>query len=221
MQTDGGRLMGDVVFVDDFLYGPEPSSTADASTWRLNGSSASCAFATDERNGVLEVTSSSTNVASIQAVGESILLAANYDVVWECRVNLTDHDGMSFSAGLGIVNTDPWTTSWTDYVGFFTTDGSINIGAGKDNNNVPGSGTSGETDTDTGVDFASDTWVVLKCIINGTTQARFWVDGVYVGKIVSNLPDDEPITPTVSTKGSAEVFNIDYFAYVATRNWAA
>lgn len=217
---EGASSAPDVIFFEDF-FGPEPSATDDLATFDLVGSSAGSALADDELNGVCTLTSNSTTEAQLVQNGEPYRLSAGRRIIFETRVNLTDHDGMNFAAGIGITDADVHATSWTDYIGFFTTDGNIKIGCGKDNNNVPGSGTSGETDTDTGIDFASDRWVVLKFIVEGTTEVKFFVDGVFAGRITTNLPDNENLTAIIATKGDGETVDVDYVLVKCQRDTAA
>lgn len=216
----GAPIAPDVFFFEDFLGGTAASATDDLASFDLVGTSASLVLANDELNGVGTLTSNSTNAALLMQNGEPYKVASGRTIEFETRVNLTDHDGMSFFAGICITTAEVFTTSLTDYIGFFTTDGSINIGCGKDNNNVPGSGTSGETDTDTGVDFASDIWVTLKFIVNGTDSVDFYVDGAKVGRITTNLPTDENLAAAVETIGSGETIDIDYVAVRMTRDLA-
>lgn len=218
---EGDPIATDVLFEEDFLKGPVASSTDDAATFDLVGTSATLALADDELNGVGTLTSNSTNQAFLVQNGEPYKLEAGKLQIFETRVNLTDADGMSFFAGLCITNANPFSGSLTDYVGFFTTNGSIMVGCGKDNNNVPGSGTSGETDVDSGVDFADDTWVTLQAAIHGTDYVNFYVDGAFVAKIATNLPDNENLTVEIGAVGSAEVVDIDYAKVIAPRNVTA
>lgn len=218
---EGDSLLSGVEFIEDFLQGPVASATDDAAAFDLVGTSAGLVLADDEVNGVGTLTSNSTNPAGLVANGEAFKLRSGTTIYYEARVNLTDADGMSFFTGLAITSANPFSGSLTDYVGFFTTNGSINFGCGKDNNNVPGSGTSGETDTDSGLDFADDTWVRLGFAVSGTDEVRFYVDGAYVGKITTNLPDNEQLTPTLFTVGSAETVDVDYVYAVAPRDFSA
>ena len=210
-----------VVFFEDFLQGPEPSSTADAASFLMSGTSAATAFANDERNGVITAVSNSTNPLSLQGNGEPFRLTSSNSIYFETRINLTDHDGMSWFAGLAITDTSVWSGALTDYVGFFgANEVNINYGTGKDNDAVPGSGTTGETDADSGKDAADDTWMILSFRTVGTSQVRFFVDGTFVGSSSSNLPDNEDLTATIDFLGSGETVDIDYVLVVGDRDIA-
>lgn len=200
---------GCVVIDEDFVKGPVASSTDDAATFDLVGTSAALTLEDGEEYGVGKLVSNTTNVAALVQNGEPVKLAANKKIIFDARVKLADADGMSYFIGLAITDSDHWATSLTDYIGFFTTDGNIKAGCGKDNNNVPGSGTSGESDEDTGEDFADDTYVRLQFIVNGTTSVDFYVDGTKTNSITTNLPTDEQLTATISQKGSAETTYVD------------
>jgi len=218
MFREGAPLTEGVEFFEDFLKGPAASATDDLASFDLVGTNAALTFSDTAQNGVGILVSNSTNPAFLIGNGEPFKLEAAKYQVFEARVNLADADGMSFFAGLAITNANPFSGSLTDYVGFFATDGSIKYGCGKNNNNVPGSGTSGnETDADSGVDFVDATNVTLQVAINGITEARFYVDGVLVGKVTSNLPDDELLTTHVGMVGSGETISVDYVKVIAPR----
>lgn len=217
----GQSLLSKVSFLEDFHQGSGWSATDDIGSFDLVGGSASLTLSDAELNGVAIITSNSTTATSITQNGEPWKLGASKTITFETRVALTDADGMSFFAGLCITNVAPFTTSLTDYVGFFSTDGSIKYGCGKDNNNVPGSGTSGETDADSGVDFADTTWAVLQFVVHGTSSVDFYVNGALVGRIEATLPDNENLTAHVGMVGSAEVIWVDYVAVESDRDTAA
>lgn len=217
----GQSLKSKVLLDEDFIQGSSWSATDDIATFDLVGASATLTLSDVELNGVAIITSNSTTATNIQQNGEPYALGVNKKIIFETRVALTDADGMSFFAGLCIPNVAPFTTSLTDYVGFFTTDGNIKYGCGKDNNNVPGSGTSGETDADSGVDFADTTWAVLQFVVNGTNSVDFYVNGAHVGRVDTNLPDNEPLTAHVGMVGSGEVIWVDYVVVESDRDTAA
>ena len=200
----------------DFLNGPAVSATVDIGVFHLSGASASVALADDELNGVATITSNSTTAATLILNGEPFHLAANRRIQFDARVNLTDHDGMSFFAGLAVTAASP-TVASTDHIGFYTTDGTIRIACGKDATAVG----SGDTNASAGVSFASDTWVVLSFVVNGTDSVDFYVDGSHVGRLSAGLPDNENLTIEVGTIGSAEVFDIDYAFVESPRDTAA
>lgn len=201
-----------VFIAEDCVQGPVASATADIATFKLEGASAAFTLEDGEQFGVGKLVSDSTTVAALVQNGEPVKLAANKKIIFNARVKLADADGMSYFVGLGITDTDPWTTNFTDYIGFFTTDGNIKAGCGMNNDNVPGSGTTGETDEDTGSDFADDTYVNLQLVVNGTSSVEFYVNGTLTNKITTNLPTDEQLTTIIAQKGDGETTYVD-FAY--------
>lgn len=217
----GQSLLSKVEFHEDFIQGSGWSATDDIGSFDLVGSSATLTLSDVELNGVAIITSNSTTATNIQQNGRPFKLAANRRITFETRVALTDADGMSFFAGLCIPNVAPFTTSLTDYIGFFTTNGVISFGCGKDNNNVPGSGTSGETDVASSVSFADTTWAVLQFVVNGTSSVDFYVNGTQVGRIEATLPDNEALVAHVGMVGSSEVIWVDYVAVESDRDTAA
>lgn len=214
----GQPIVDRVQFGSDFLHGPVASSTDDAAVFDLVGTSAGLVLADDEVNGVGTLTSNSTNVALLVLNGEPISLRANNEIQVDARVNLTDADGMSFFAGIAKTTADPF-SAMTDYIGFYTTDGSIKIGTGK-NATSAGAGSGAYTEIDTGLDFANDTWAKLTFNVHGTTAVDFYVDGVHVGRITTNLPDDENLTLVGGQIGSGETVDFDYLFGEADRDWS-
>lgn len=206
------------VFIDeDFVKGPAASATDDAATFDLVGTSAALTLEDDELFGVGKLVSNTTNQAQLTQNGEPIKLAAGRKVWFEARVKLADADGMSFFCGLAITDADVHDTNLTDYVGFFTTDGTLKVGCAKNSDNVPGSGTTGETDESTGTTLADDTFVVLRFEVDGLTAVKFYVNGVLTNTITSTICDDEQLTTIIAAKGSAETVEIDYVYGVVTR----
>lgn len=200
------------VLFEHFTGGAIASSTDDAAVFDLVGTSAALTLSDSLLGGVGVLASNSTNPAFLVQNGESVKLAANRTIIYESRFALADYDGMSYFNGLAITNANPFSGSLTDYVGFFTTTGVLQAGCGKNNNNVPGSGTSGETDSSTGVTLADNTFVTGKIIIDGLTQVRFFVNNALTNTITTNLPDDEQLCVTIGTLGSGETVYTDYAA---------
>lgn len=227
--TDGGRMLRGCEFCnEDFVKGGVASATDDALPFDLVGTSAALTIEDNSDNGVGKLVSNSTNPAYLIQNGEPVLLKANRILIFEYYGGLADADGQNFFSGLAITNANVFSGSVTDYIGFFVLTGnaSINYGAGKNNDSTPGSGTSTvETDADSGVDFADssgngDDFRYLKVIVNGTSSARFFVDGVQVGEITETdgtLPDDEYLTVTWGGVGSAETMYADYLYGYQTR----
>ena len=211
-----GQPIIDRVFLgSDFLHGPVASTTDDAAVFDLVGTSAGLTLADDEVNGVGTLASNSTNPAFLILNGEPISLRTDNTIQADFRVNLTDADGMSFFAGLSITAANPITAS-SDFIGFYTTDGTIRIACGK-NATAPGTG---DTNASAGVSFADDTWVKLTFVVHGTEAVDFYVDGSHVGRITSGLPNDENLTLEVGCVGSGETVDIDYALVESERDWA-
>lgn len=188
--------------------GPVHSTSADIAPFLMSGTSAGLVISDSLTEGVATATSNSTNQLTLQGNGEPFKLATGNVIAFEANVALTDADGMSFFVGLAITDTAPWSTNLTDYVGFFTTNGTINIGCGKNCDNVPGSGTTGETDqaaTSSTTAFADATYARLQFYCYDTTLVRFYVNGSFAGLIRSNIPDDEDLTVTLGFVGDGEV----------------
>lgn len=214
ISREGRKAPRAIVFHANPAMGPIASATADAAPFHLVGTSAALTLDDNVLGGRAKLVSNTTNPAVLQGNGEPFKLRPKTKTYFEADVMLADFDGTSFFVGLAITNVDPFTTSLTDYVGFFTTDGVIKIGCGKNNNNVPGSGTSGETDQAAAIagvnqSFADNTLVTLAFIAYGTDRIKFFVNEKFAGTITSDIPDDEFLTVTFANKGSAETAYFD------------
>ena len=212
-----------------FLWDPSTgsngaSATANIAQMLMSGTSAAVTLADSTGYGpAFTCTSSTTNPLTLQANGEPFKVTANTGIHFQAHVALTDADGMSFFAGLAITDTTPWTTSLTDYIGFFAVNQyALQIGAGMNNDAVPGSGTTGETDqaadtTVTASTMVDATFVQLDFITHGTTKVVYYVNGQNVGTITTNLPTDEDLTPTLAFVGTGEVVTCKLMSCVGDR----
>lgn len=224
IRHDGQRMVRATTFVALPGMAPWASATGDAALFKLNGSSAALTIEDGIPDGACKLLSSSTNPAGLQANGENFALASDVTIAFETTLYLTDSDGMSFVAGLGITNTDPWTTSWTDWIGFYCVNSTtIRIGCAKNSAGVPGSGAAG-LETNSAVistintpTFADATYVTLAFVVHGTDRVKFYVNQEYAGTISSTLPDDEQLTPTIAIVGSAESVFVRNMVVAANR----
>ena len=150
----------------------------------------------------------------LQLNGEAFKLAADKQMVVETRMKITDASDSDWLIGLAATDTDPL-TAVTDGVYFRCADSTGDIDAVTEKD-------SSETLTDTGSDLADDTFVVLRAEIDGTAKVSFYVDGVLKATHATDLPDDQPLTPSVSIRvdngsGGAETMVIDYIYCAAER----
>jgi hypothetical protein len=78
-----------------------------------------------------------------------------------------------------------------------------------------------ETSTDSGVDLADNTYVVLSFQVSGTGSVIFFVNGRQVAQHSANIPDDENLTvAAMSLSGSASgtrATTLDYLIAAQTR----
>lgn len=221
---EGKRWGRAATFDVDCMKGPVASTTADAAPFLLSGSGAAVTIEDASADGgVAKALSSSTNPLTLQGNGEPFSLASGRDIVLEARMKLADVDGMSFFVGLGITDTTPWATSFTDWAGFFCVNSAtLSYGSAKNGSDVPGSGSAAtEESASTGVTLVDNTWFIVHMLILETNRIKFYVNQTYVGQTSTVLPDDEALTPTIAFIGSAETVYFDYVIGCMDRDFSS
>jgi len=213
-----------MVFFDDFIdwNATKFSASADAAVWLLTnveaGSGSTTAVVDDAAGGILKITTAANDNdgVNLQANGESFLLTADKTTIIETRFK---HDSLTaeWFIGLSAVDTTAEVAP-ANYIGFGNTDADADIIVSN------GSGASGGTSssstaqtlgthTDTGVDTAVASYNTMRVEIDGTTSARFYVDGVLKATHTTNLPAVE-MTPTVVFRNEAAGAQNAYVDYI-------
>jgi hypothetical protein len=203
------------VVVDDFT-GIAIDTTNDWTEVKDTG--ASVAIVADTVGGELALTSAATtdnDGASIQG-NEVFAVTADKDIFFQTRIKCNDADQTDICVGLTVnFATNPEAMlAAADRIVFQVDDGdaSINCITEKD-------GTA--TTTDSGVDLADDTYVVLGFSVNSTGSVTFYVNGQQVATHTTNIPDDENLTlAAMSVSGSASgtrATTLDYIMGAQTR----
>ena len=115
----------------------------------------------------------------------------------------------------------------TDFIGFGNSANTADVycANGKDASGVlPFSGGAATTRTDTGTNLSDGTvstnFVTLRFEVTGTSEIRYFVDGVEVATHTTNLPDNEAMTTTMCIQNAASAakeLNVDYIYVAATR----
>ena len=203
------------VIQDDFL-GVALDSTND---WTVvKDGTASAAIVADTVGGELALTSTATtdnDGASIQG-NEVFAVTAGKNIFFQTRVKCNDADQTDICVGLTVnfaTNPEAMLTA-ADRIVFQIDDGDASILCKTEKNGT-------ETSTDSLVDLADDTYVVLAFSVNGTGSVQFFVNGALVATHTTNIPDDENLTVgAMSLSGSAtgtRATTLDYIAAAQTR----
>jgi len=200
-----------IVYFNDFLVAQDyAASDWVITTTEAGAFSASEALAADELGGALLITNDNADddSDSLQHTEEVWKCAAGKRTWFESRLKVSDADAVDMFVGLGITDTTPLDTS--DRVGFQIDDGNASILCKSEKNST-------ETSTDSGVDAADDTYVVLGFYWDGINKMEFSVNRSVVATHTSNNPDDENLCITlhlVNGAAAAKTMTVDYI-YVA------
>lgn len=171
------------VSFDDFLNSGSTSTVGDTS-WLSGTSGGAVSAGSSEADSpgiqVLSTSTSATGLAQIFKNATGILFGGG-DYVFETRIKLSDlSDGVE-TYGIKI--------GWLD--GFVATDGvyfyySSTINSGQWRLSATSNSATTSTDSSTA---ATTNWVRLKIVVNAAgTSAEFFVDGVSIGTVASNIP---------------------------------
>lgn len=201
--------------VDDFV-GVAIDTTNDWTVVKDSG--ASVAIVADTVGGEVALTSAATtdnDGASIQG-NEIFLPASGKNMYFSTRVKNTKVAQTDLCFGFTVnfaTNPENMLTA-ADRIVFQVDDGNASILCKTEKNGT-------ETSTDSGVDLADNTYVVLAFSVNSTGSVQFFVNGNSVATHTTNIPDDENLTvAAMSLSGSASGTRetiLDYLIAVETR----
>lgn len=203
-----------VTFIDDYL-GVALDSTNDWTVVKDSGASAG--IGADVVNGVLELTSAATtddDGASVQG-NEVFALTADKYVWFQTRIKCNDADQTDICVGLTVnfaTNPEAMLTA-ADRIVFQVDDGNASILCKTESGGT-------ETSTDSLVDLADDTYVVLSFRASGTGQVEFFVNRNLVATHTTNIPTTDLAVAAMSLSGSASgtrKTSVDYLLVAATR----
>jgi len=193
------------------------ATSIDSDLWTINIDGTSDAVALDSTitGGAIKVTlgSSGGDEVNLQALGAGFALdaASPRKIWWESRIKLHDVSGAGFFVGLASNNGGEEVTmidSLEDGMGFICA-----TGASPDIKSIGAIGNT-ETQTDTTVDIADDTWVTLSFYHDGSL-AHFYVNGVLKVSTGSNLPSDGTILfPSIEFTAVGTDQDVTYVDYV-------
>ena len=193
-------------------------STTQYDGWTTTVDGAGTIVMLDRVGGWLQLLSGGAdgNGVNFQQAHESFLPAANRDIHFGCRIEVTEATELYFFAGLAITDTDIDTGSLpADIVGFAKTDGDANLDF------LCQSTASGAVaQTDTGVDIAADTAIELGFTINGITNVKTYINGALDTTFSVAANTDIPVTemaPAFSLRtgdNAIESLKIDWYSIV-------
>jgi hypothetical protein len=201
--------------LDDFI-GVAFDSTNDWTVVKDSG--ASVGIVADTVGGEVALTSTATtdnDGASIQG-NEIFAVAASTGIFFSTRIKCNDADQTDICVGLTVnFATDPEAMlTAADRIVFQVDDGNASILCKTEKNGT-------ETSTDSGVDLADNTYVVLSFNVLNTGSVTFYVNGKQVAQHTTNIPDDENLTiAAMSLSGSASgtrATTLDYIMAAQTR----
>jgi hypothetical protein len=200
---------------DDFV-GIAFNSTNDWTVVKDTG--AAVALVADAVGGELALTSTATtdnDGASIQG-NEVFAVTAAKNIYFQTRIKCTDADQTDICTGLSVnfaTNPEAMLTA-ADRIVFQVDDGNASILCITEKDGT-------ETSTDSGIDLADATYILLAFSVNGTGAVKFYIDGTLVATHGTNIPDDENMTvAAMSLSGNAtgtRVTTLDYIIAAETR----
>ena len=202
-------------YIDDFL-GVAVDSTNDWTVVKDSG--ASVAIVADTVGGELTLTSTATtdnDGASIQK-NETFSVDANKNLFFQTRLKNNDADQTDICVGLTVnfaTNPEAMLTA-ADRIVFQVDDGDASILCKTEKDGT-------ETSTDSGIDFADDTYATLSIRVQSTGKVDFFVNRSLVATHTANIPDDENLTiAAMSVSGDAtgtKATTLDYMFAAADR----
>lgn len=142
----------------------------------------------------------------IQWIGEPFKLAANKSLWFEARLKVSDATQSDLICGLCITDTT-LIGGMTDGIYFRKDDGDANIDFVTEKDSTA-------TSTDTGVDLVDDTYIRLGFLVDGTSSATPYINGIAKTAQTTNLPDDEDLTFSLALMNGeavAKSVTIDYW----------
>ena len=230
--TEDGLVANRFVYFDDFIeggYNPEDSSgkfseTAGDSPWLVLKVDAATdnneviAISDTAVGGVLTLTTTNADNdgLSLQLEGNSFAVTANKNITYECRFRITDVSTADWFVGLAktdVTGNSPILLGVDESIGFRCPDSTGDIDYVVENGGS-------ETTADSTKDLANATFVVVRFEVIGTTSVQFWIDGVAIATVTTNLPEDDMLTPTLEIRndGTGEnTIEIDYILVAQDR----
>jgi hypothetical protein len=198
-------------FLEDFVGTPFASADTPAA-WTVTlvegGAGESTVALADGAGGLLLITTDAAenDGVNMQVTKEAFKLASGKPCYFGIRLKVSEATQSDFLVGLCITDTD-LLGGVTDGVYFDKVDGSTDINFTLEKN---GTETTSASAVGTCVD---DTYVILEFFFDGTNVDAY-VDGALQTRLaVTNLPDDEELTPSIhflTGAAAAETMTVDW-----------
>ncbi len=169
----------------------------------------------DRVGGWLELLTAGANNDGIQMQTdpECYLPAANRDIHFGIRLEMTEATACDMFVGLGIADATFIGTPPADLIGYWTHDGDANL-------DFQVQSTAGAVAAvDTGVDLVADEAIELGFMVNGLTSVRTYINGALDNTFAIAAAADIPITElaltfAIETGGAIEGLKVDWFSIV-------
>ena len=182
-------------FIEDFVDTPFASADTPAS-WTVTlveaGGGDSTVALTDGAGGLLLITTDAAenDGVNMQVTKEAFKLASGKPFYFGTRFKISDATESDFIAGLCITDTT-LLGGMTDGVYFRKVDGSTDVKFVLEKNST-------ETESDAILTAANDTYMILEFYFDGTNVDAY-VNGTLQTRLaMTNLPDDEDLTPSIA-----------------------
>jgi len=203
----------EIVLQDEFASGGTSNLTIGVLGWAMGGGTATSQASEANEIGIVrrDTSTSSGTVAytSLATTGGLVQSAGtNTDLLWRLRVNNNDNDTIVRIGAFAAINGVP------------PGDGNFFEDGGADTNwqCVTRVGAATQTKTDSGVAVETTSFHKFRYIRTGTTDVKFYIDGVLVCTHTTNLTSTT-ISPTVYIRNGAaasKTLDIGYFELTYT-----
>jgi hypothetical protein len=198
------------IFLDDFFQYKQVSTDESGyiATIVQAGAGDAAITSTDLAGGVLKIVNDAADDDSVELQwnAENFKAVANKPLWFETRVKVSDATQSDLTIGLCITDTS-LITAMSDGIYFRKNDGDAKILTLTEKNAT-------ETQTDTGLTMADDTWVKLGFFWDGSASVFFYVDGVLKATHTTNIVDDEELAVSIAFRNGEAVAKTAYVDYV-------
>ena len=212
-----GGYVKDLALASESDPGAKFSEVADCGEWLVTvtdgggDNNNSIAIGDDLANGYVVITNTDADndLTSCQLNGEAFKLADSKPLAFQAKFRVSDVDAADFFIGLAIADTSILGTTLangcTDLIGFGCPDATGDL-------DFIASINSGGTSTDTAVNLADATDVVVRFEWDGVDTVTWFVNGTEIDSTTTSVPTDEALTPTVEIRNAAaaKAISIDY-----------
>ena len=185
-----------VKFVDHFVHVPTGLDNADPAGWVLTniagdaGDVSITAGTTHSGEMILTTDDTENDGLNLQLAGEAFILAENKPCYFGVKLKVSDADATDLIVGLSVTDAGIWASEPADFCIFQSADATAvcTFTTRKDSSET--------NDTSSGT-LGDNTYSVLEFMWDGLTKIDAYFDNVLVATSITNLPNDEAMTPTI------------------------